>query len=654
MSGEESLKQNKVRRRRLLLGIIATVLMVVIAGAAYYVSNQLSSRAGIAPTGPLQPFAAGGCTNNPAQCKAGKETCVNGVCKPIAPTPTGYGTGYTCTTTNCPSPCFKCNAAKTSCISLGCAGVSSTGIAGQNIALPIDEGAPRDANGNVINHCGSTCPAADCHCLGGDACTGYECRSDTRISCGNQGRSWCINMTGKAMTCCAVGYVCNPSGNGCVSSGGSTTTPKPTKTSTPTPTKTTTTPSPTKTPTPTPTPVVSCTAIDYSIQQTDGSWKNLTSAELSAEAKPGSRIKFAVTAKNTTQVDIKINDANWGPTILNSTTGKFEYIYNIPAAGSYTIVARYLMLPAANLVFGQDNRCKGNFTAATTCVLTPPIWSDWSDCTKSCGGGTQTRTCTEGSCGGALNCDEVDGGNSEKACNTQSCESNVSIDKKAYQDEADNSSGNYSLTQEIDTVSKNQTFVYTIQVSNNAADKADGVKITDPLTGLNQDKLTFLDKEAVCEYSSPEKMVVCNTSLDPGETKEFSFRSTVSDAVVNGTVIKNIATVTYLGKILKAEKDLLVSTIVSCNHTCTSDTECGDGLLCDTETNKCRNNECSNITSCVCPKPTERTASVPTRVPATRAPRPTALPEAGIFDFAGVAAFGGGLILTIVGILLAL
>jgi hypothetical protein len=43
----------------------------------------------------------------------------------------------------------------------------------------------------------------------------------------------------------------------------------------------------------------------------------------------------------------------------------------------------------------------------------------------------------------------------------------------------------------------------------------------------------------------------------------------------------------------------------------------------------------------------------PTRV-ATAAATPTILPETGIFDLPGIAAFGGGLLLAVIGILLAL
>jgi len=65
--------------------------------------------------------------------------------------------------------------------------------------------------------------------------------------------------------------------------------------------------------------------------------------------------------------------------------------------------------------------------------------------------------------------------------------------------------------------------------------------------------------------------------------------------------------------------------------------------------------------NCVCPQapgPTEPPTSQPTS-PTTKpiaqvTARPTVLPETGILDMPGLAAFGGGLLLAIVGILLAL
>src|SRR5512138_398746 len=72
---------------------------------------------------------------------------------------------------------------------------------------------------------------------------------------------------------------------------------------------------------------------------------------------------------------------------------------------------------AAAATYTEDTNCAASFTVAEVCTLVPPKWSDWGDCTKSCGGGTQTRTCTPGTCGGETNCNGLDGGNASRACN---------------------------------------------------------------------------------------------------------------------------------------------------------------------------------------------------------------------------------------------
>lgn len=49
-------------------------------------------------------------------------------------------------------------------------------------------------------------------------------------------------------------------------------------------------------------------------------------------------------------------------------------------------------------------------------------WSDWSSCTQICGGGSQTRTCTNPiPQNGGASCALLDGGDSVRACNTQVC-----------------------------------------------------------------------------------------------------------------------------------------------------------------------------------------------------------------------------------------
>lgn len=97
-------------------------------------------------------------------------------------------------------------------------------------------------------------------------------------------------------------------------------------------------------------------------------------------------------------------------------------------------------------------------------------------------------------------------------------------------------------------------------------------------------------------------------------------------------------------------------TIVDCNKRCNSDDNCSTGLFCDSESGRCRKATCSDEKDCSCPKP--RTTDAPTREITRTTTRsvaqPTVLKEAGILDFPGAAVFGSGLLLTVIGILLAL
>ncbi len=230
--------------------------------------------------------------------------------------------------------------------------------------------------------------------------------------------------------------------------------------------------------------------------------------------------------------------------------------------------------------------------------------------------------------------------------------------KTAYKNVTANTPGVYSLTTLMDTVSKSQIYVYSIELKNTSNTVATGVTIKDSLKNIST--LTYMDTVSGCSYNTTEKEITCATSIQPDETKTFSFRVKAVDSIANGDVISNTAVVTYPGGNLNLTKDLTVSTIVSCNHTCTVDAECSNGLTCDTTTNKCRLATCATEEDCVCgviatttKAPTAVKTVAPTNI-ATAAATPSILPESGILDIPGVFAFGGGLLLAIVGILLAL
>lgn len=235
----------------------------------------------------------------------------------------------------------------------------------------------------------------------------------------------------------------------------------------------------------------------------------------------------------------------------------------------------------------------------------------------------------------------------------------VTGSKSAYKNVTANTPGVYSLTTLMDTVSKSQIYIYSFELTNTGTATAAGVTIKDSLKDITS--LTYMDASPGCNYNTTDKEVTCTTTLKPAETKTLSFRVKAADSIANGDVISNTGKITYPGGSLDLSKSLTVSTVVSCNHTCTVDAECSNGLTCDTTTNKCRLAICAAEEDCVCGVVATVTKAVPTAVKtatptkiATAAATPSILPESGILDIPGVFAFGGGLLLAIVGILLAL
>lgn len=383
-----------------------------------------------------------------------------------------------------------------------------------------------------------------------------------------------------------------------------------------------------------------------------------------------------------------------------------------------------------------DGKCKRNsgttvcWSGSTACVATGKVVACVPssvitcnpDCPTECGKPASTITTCKDSCGNnkTKNCPAT------VACGTP----DLTIVKKAFLDEDSNTPGHYTLNTEIDTVSKDQVFVYAIYIENIGEVKATNVTVSDTLNGQKQELLTFVDAESRCTYTAADRKITCSgLTIEAGDSDTFAFRVKVSGDAANGDVIKNTAKVTYGDVTKEAKKDLAVSTIVGCNHTCTSDEECGGTLVCDTTTNKCRANACLTNSTCICPTPTlakcnqscvsdedcasglicDTTSSmcrkeacvsktncvcatatvttVPTLAKCNKACNvdsdcaaglicdsatmmcrkeacvsktncvctvPTALPETGILDVPGVAAFGGGLLLAVVGILLAL
>lgn len=304
-----------------------------------------------------------------------------------------------------------------------------------------------------------------------------------------------------------------------------------------------------------------------------------------------------------------------------------------------------------NVSFVQTSNCSATRSALGTktggdCSCTATTWTPNPN--TVCNDETLTQT---SNCGTKR---DVDG---TKDCGVAG-EPNISMEKLAFANETTNKAGDYDLNDQIDTVSKDETFVYAFEVTNSGDVAAQDIEVVDVLKGDNQELLTYVDGDDRCKYTSSSRQVTCSgMDLDVDDTDTYTFRVKVSSNAINGDSIVNVATLNYKdmpsdGEV-EASLELGISTIVGCNHVCVSDDQCSTGLTCDPDTSMCRKPSCSEASTCNCP--VERVATaVPTRRATVARVQPTELVEAGILDFPGVATFGGGLLLAVIGILLAL
>jgi hypothetical protein len=132
-----------------------------------------------------------------------------------------------------------------------------------------------------------------CHCQGGDLCTGTVCEPNIETSCRNQGRSWCDNMNGFGKTCCVVGYTCCSGMPGCCNGGG---------------------PPPNDTPTSTP---ITGQCKDITVYKGTDVVTDLNSL------KPGDVIDVAVKGVNATQAHVRYNGSSYE--LITTKNAQNEY-----------------------------------------------------------------------------------------------------------------------------------------------------------------------------------------------------------------------------------------------------------------------------------------------------------------------------------------
>lgn len=269
---------------------------------------------------------------------------------------------------------------------------------------------------------------------------------------------------------------------------------------------------------------------------------------------------------------------------------------------------------------------------------------------------------------------------------TKTCYPDLEVTTKTYNDDSRNTEGNYYTDKEITKISRGEIMIYTMEVKNVGEGGAKNVVISDTLVGQNQNLLSFVDSENKCKFDFATKRLTCNIDLIPYRGAEkIKFRVKVSETALNGKIIRNTMRVVYGNKTKEDTVETLVSSVVECNEVCSNDSECSSGLACDVISGKCRRPSCTSSTTCTCtstPKITAEITSSPTvgllpeteeETPSlTTTKKPTAtltdryvadveageenssLPSTGILDLPQGGLLGGGVVLILIGILLAL
>ncbi len=157
-----------------------------------------------------------------------------------------------------------------------------------------------------------TCPEGYvCDCMDGEMCTEKQCMpdDDKKASCERQGREYCENQHGGAMTCCYPGYVCWDGGAGCIAVGDDNgDDDDDTVENTPTPTTGTA-------------PV--CQNIKL--------YKNGTQVTDLTTLRAGNDVVLAVKGNlSPTKAHFRVNGGAWTETTTTNSSGEFTWAYTIP------------------------------------------------------------------------------------------------------------------------------------------------------------------------------------------------------------------------------------------------------------------------------------------------------------------------------------
>ena len=289
--------------------------------------------------------------------------------------------------------------------------------------------------------------------------------------------------------------------------------------------------------------------------------------------------------------------------------------------------------------------CMGNATRGWSFTTPPAVtpvnggWTEWGTCSATaCGtAGTQTRTCTNPApANGGTNCT----GEASKACTAAAC---VEVPQPSNQTATCNGVGD-RVTINWNSPSGITKFALRFNYkSNDSSTCQDGWNCNDVnekiINDLNTNTYVF--------------------GATPGANYQWWVHSIDGAGNYSDTVRHDVTCNTQNNE-----------AALVCNKTCGNNAQCPSNDICFN--GFCRNPQCTDQTDCNCPSATATVAPTTTiavtarpttiaRVTATprsgsittATPTGAILPEAGL-SLPGVAIFGGGLLMAIVGILLAI
>lgn len=218
-------------------------------------------------------------------------------------------------------------------------------------------------------------------------------------------------------------------------------------------------------------------------------------------------------------------------------------------------------------------------------------------------------------------------------------DSTLTCVKRVFQDELDNTAGNYNFRNEIQTVKAGDVIVFNIDVQNDGTEGTI-VNLNDifSVTPAMSNAVTFIDSNCPggANFDQNTLTLTCSNKFvgGLGQNQQLTFRVRVNDAATINTQINNSATVSDSVNSAVCTRSITVAeatTQLPCNSACQSDKECSGNLQCinSSGTFLCRDPQIPNDSTCGAPTatPTFTPSSTPTgTLQPTNTPTNTATP----------------------------